>query len=122
MQDEGAASDYRTLKGLKFWPGLLFDKHVQIICDKASAKVTALSRLIRIVSVEKKKILMNAFIESQFSYCPLVWMFCFSRKLNTRMNHIHERGLRIVYEDYTSTFDELLKKMDPSQFTIAIFN
>ena len=26
------------------------------------------------------------------------------------MNHIHERGLRIVYEDYTSTFEELLKK------------
>ena len=53
---------------------------------------------------------MNAFIESQFSHCPLVWMFCFSRKLNTRMNHIHERGLRIVYEDYTSTFEELLNK------------
>ena len=53
---------------------------------------------------------MNAFIESQFSHCPLVWMFCFSRKLNTRMNHLHERGLRIVYEDYTSTFEELLNK------------
>ena len=26
------------------------------------------------------------------------------------MNHIHERGLRIVYEDYTSTFEELLIK------------
>ena len=26
------------------------------------------------------------------------------------MNHIHERGLRIVYEDYTSSFEELLRK------------
>ena len=52
---------------------------------------------------------MNAFIESQFSYCPLVWMFCHSRRLNKRINHIHERGLRIVYEDYTSSFSELLK-------------
>ena len=52
---------------------------------------------------------MNAFIESQFSYCPLVWMFCHSRRLNKRINHIHERGLRIVYDDYTSSFSELLK-------------
>ena len=52
---------------------------------------------------------MNAFIESQFSYCPLIWMFCHSRRLNRRINHIHERGLRIVYEDYTSSFTELLK-------------
>ena len=103
-------SKQEKLLGLTVDKKLLFDKHVQIICNKASAKVTALSRLIRVVSGEKKKILMNAFIESQFSHCPLVWMFCFSRKLNKRMNHIHERGLRIVYEDYTSSFEELLRK------------
>ena len=103
-------SKQEKLLGLTVDKKLLFDKHVEVICNNASAKVTALSRLIRIVSMEKKKILMNAFIESQFSHCPLVWMFCFSRKLNTRMNHIHERGLRIVYEDYTSTFEELLNK------------
>ena len=32
-----------------------------------------------------------------------------SRRLNSRINHIHERGLRIVYEDYMSSFAELLK-------------
>ena len=53
---------------------------------------------------------MAAFTESQFSYCPLVWMFCHSRKLNNRINLIHERGLRMVYGDYTSSFKELLKK------------
>ena len=53
---------------------------------------------------------MKSFIESQFSYCPLIWMFCLSRKLNNRINHIQERGLRIVYQDYTSSFEELLKK------------
>ena len=36
-------------------------------------------------------------------------MFCHSCKLNNRINLIHERGLRIVYEDYTSSFEELLK-------------
>ena len=50
---------------------------------------------------------MNAFINSQFGYCPLVWML-HSRKLNTRINRIHERALRVVYNDMVSSFDELL--------------
>ena len=56
----------------------------------------------------QKKLLFQIFIESQFSYCPLVWMFC-SRKMNRRINALHERVLRIVYNDYVSSFDELLK-------------
>ena len=52
---------------------------------------------------------MKAFIELQFAYCPLIWMFC-QRSSNTRINHLHERALRIVYNDNESTFRDLLKK------------
>ena len=52
---------------------------------------------------------MKAFIESQFSYCPLIWMFC-SRKMNRKINYIHERALRLVYDDYTTSFNDLLTK------------
>ena len=48
-------------------------------------------------------------MESQFGYCPLTWMF-YSRKANSKINHIHERSLRIVYKDNISSFEELLKK------------
>ena len=50
---------------------------------------------------------MRAFIMSQFSYCPLIWMF-HDRRVNTKINYIHERALRIAYQDRTSTFEELL--------------
>ena len=33
-----------------------------------------------------------------------------SRKLNNRINKIHERALRLVYKNYTSSFDDLLAK------------
>ena len=33
-----------------------------------------------------------------------------SRRLNNRINHIHERTLRIIYQDYNSSFKELLRK------------
>ena len=33
-----------------------------------------------------------------------------SRKLNNSINNIHERAVRIVYRDYGSTFQEMLKQ------------
>ena len=50
---------------------------------------------------------MKAFITSQFSYCPLIWMF-HSRNLNNKINRIHERALRLVYQNNLS-FSELLE-------------
>ena len=40
---------------------------------------------------------MKAFIESQFGYCPLVWIFHGNRNLNNTMNNIQERVLRLGY-------------------------
>ena len=57
----------------------------------------------------KRKVLIQTFFESQFGYCPLIWMFC-SRTLNHRINRLHERALRIAYDDYLSDFEELLVK------------
>ena len=57
----------------------------------------------------KKRVLMKAFIESQFSYCPLIWMF-HSRGVNNKINHFHERSLRVVYKDNISSFEGLLEK------------
>ena len=53
------------------------------------------------MSLEKRRTLMKAFIESQFNYCPLIWML-HSRTLNNKINRIHERALRTVYSDYNS--------------------
>ena len=52
---------------------------------------------------------LESGLESQFVYCPSIWMFC-QRSSNTRINHLHERALRIVYNDNESTFEDLLKK------------
>ena len=64
---------------------------------------------------DKLRILNKAFIESQFGYCPLIWIF-HSRTLNNKINKLHERSLRLAYSDPVSSFLELLD-MDKS-FTI----
>ena len=61
------------------------------------------------MSLERRRTLMKSFIESQFGYLLLVWMFC-ETKSNNRINHFHERALRIVYNDNQSSFENLVRK------------
>ena len=61
------------------------------------------------VSLEKRRIVMKTFIESQFNYCPLIWMF-HPRAINNKINRLHKRTLRIVYSDFKSYFEGLLMK------------
>ena len=88
---------------------LKFDKHVSNICSKANRKLSALTRVAKFLPFKKRRILFKAFIESQFKYCPLVWMF-HGRQINDKINKLHERALRIVYNDTITSFEELLVK------------
>ena len=108
-------SKSQKLLGLTFDNKLTFKDHVSDLCRKASQKIHALSRVYKFMKITQRKVLMKSFVLSHFGYCPLVWMFC-GRSLNNRINRIHERGLRMVYDDYTSTFESLLGR--DQSFTI----
>ena len=60
-----------------------------------------------LLSFNKRRTLFKAFVESQFKYCPIVWMFD-SRRTNNKINRLHEAALGFVYDDDVSTFDQLL--------------
>ena len=59
--------------------------------------------------VQTKKIIIKRIYYSPILLSSVIWMF-HSRKLNNRINHIHERALRLVCKDCTNTFGELLLK------------
>ena len=75
-----------------------FNDHVSNLCKKATFKLHALSSVAHYMNTDKLRLTMKAFIESQFGYCPLIWMF-HSRTLNNKINRIHERAQRITYKD-----------------------
>ena len=102
-------SNYEKLLGITIDNKLSFNEHVSSLCKKASQKLHALARVSCYMNLEKRRTIMKAFITSQFGYCPLVWMF-HSRNLSNRINKIHERALRIVYDDEHSSFNELLTR------------
>ena len=62
------------------------------------------------LKTSKLRVLIHSFITSQFSHCPLIWMFrC--RKIEHKINKIHEMALRFIYpSDLKLTFKELLDK------------
>ena len=49
---------------------------------------------------------MNLFFTSQFNefilHCPIIWM-CNSKTVNNKINKLHERCLRIVYNEKKSS-------------------
>ena len=102
-------SDTVKLLGIDIDSKLKFDSHVKTMCAKASRKVSAFSRVANFITFEQAKLLYNSFIMSNFGYCPLIWMFC-GKTANEEINRIHKRALRRLYNDFSSSFKELLEK------------
>ena len=77
---------------------LKFEEHINKICNIVNKTLNALHRMVRRMSLDKRKMILRA----------LIWMF-HSRTLNNKINRSHEKALRIVYGDCKSKFDELLE-------------
>ena len=101
-------SNNKKLLGIYLNNRIGFDTHVANICNQVSKELHALARISQFMNIHKRGMTMKAFLASEFGYCPLAWMF-HSRKLNSRINNLHEMALRIVYQDYVSAFTELLE-------------
>ena len=78
-------SDEMELLGLTIDKELNFRKHFN-----AQYKHHALRR--KYLSLEKAKMLGNAFINSQFNYAPLIWMLC-RKGLYWKIQKIHHKPL-----------------------------
>ena len=55
---------------------LVFKKHIENLYRTAQYKLHALTSIRKYLTLDKAILLGNAFINSQFNYAPLIWMFC----------------------------------------------
>ena len=78
-----------TLLGVHIDNSLKLDKHVTELCKKSGNRLSGLSRLAKILPFQEIGILMKSFFDSEFSYCPLTWMFI-HRGTNHKVNRFHE--------------------------------
>ena len=106
-EEEITGSKSVKLLGITIDNKLNFNEHVTKICIKANQKLHALKRIVKYLDAEKLRTIMKTFIESQFNYCPLTWMF-HSRQLDNKINKLHERALRMAYKNSNLGFQELM--------------
>ena len=67
-----ASSPSEKLLGITLDSDLKFEKHINKICNVVYKKLNDLDRIGSQMSLDKQKMFLRAFIESQFSYCPLI--------------------------------------------------
>ena len=101
--------EHIKLLGVTIDNALKFDTHVPGICKSANQALHAFGRFRPYLGSEKSKLLLNAIVLSNFSYCPLIWLFC-NKTANNEINGAHKRALRILYREYESKVEELLEK------------
>ena len=68
-------SKEQKLLGVNIDNQLKFDSYIFSMCKNAGKKLSALARLSFYLNQDQRKTLMTTFIESQFNYSPLTWMF-----------------------------------------------
>ena len=65
-----------VLLGITLDNRLIFKDHVDMLCSTANYDIHALRRIRKYLTLKKAKPLYNAFINIQFNYASVIWMFC----------------------------------------------
>ena len=112
------STDSIKFLGINIDNELKFNEHIGSLCKKAGQQLNSLCRLNKYLTFESKKVLVNSFIFSNFNYCPLVWHITSSIS-EKQIEKIHERSLRFLYEDFNSSYDQLLERSGKTTMLIS---
>ena len=89
-------------------------KKISSICSRASNHIHTLNRLSKFLNGEVKIKLYNTFVLSIF--CSVVQFGIYAlTNVHTKWKKIHKRALCVVFNDYESSYIELLKKANSPQ-------
>ena len=103
------SSDDVILLGVMLDKNLILKKHIDNLVRKAQYKLHALRRIRKFLTIEKAKILGNAFIDSQFNYASLIWMFC-RKTFYSKIEKIQHSTLKVIYAIDDSYNNLLLRR------------
>ena len=78
---------------------LRFDDHIQVSCNTSNRKWWALAWETPYTNLQKRKVLMNDFFNTQFNYCTLIWMLQSSEIFQIK----HGQFLEIVSNIFAQT-------------------
>ena len=88
---------------------LSFDQHISNICKKAAQQLNVMRRIGHNLSLLNRLTIFHTLVLSNFNFCPLAWHFC-TESNTKKMEKLQERGLRFVYNDFFTSYEDLLTK------------
>ena len=97
------------LLGIHIDHKLNFNHHLSLICKKAARQINALQRICKYIDYEGRLRIYEAFVASNFVYCSIAYNN-FSLCQDRKIEKLNERALRLVCNDYESTYNEILIK------------
>ena len=114
-----SSKTYVELLGIEIDFKLNFNKYLAKICKKAGGQLNTICRYNKFIDLEEKRTLIESFVQSNFNFCPLVWMFT-SLKSVRKIEAVQKRALRILLNDYTSDYNTLLNMSKKSNVVTRI--
>ena len=96
---------------------LYFNEHISNICKSAANQLNSFVRLKIFLGSNERKVLVNSFVLSNFSYCPRVWLVSSSTLLR-KIENLHKRALRFLLNDYVIPYEKLLQKSSKASINL----
>ncbi len=97
------------LLGINIDNRLKFTQHVSNIIRKCGFQLNTLRRQSKLLNTKTKLMIFYSFIQANLNYCPLIWINR-NRTDMKRIENVQKCALRIVYNDRTSDYSELLNR------------
>ena len=95
--------------GVTLDKNLQYNTHISNLCSKASPQINGMKRIGKYLNTDCRIAMYKSFISSNFSCCPVSWMF-YGKRNSDKLEKLQERALRFVFSDYTSPYNDLLKR------------
>ena len=92
------------LLGVHIDDKLNFSHHSSTICKKAARQINALQRICKHLDFYSKLKIYESFVASNFEYCSIVYN-SFSNGQDRKVEELNKRALRLICNDYTSTYE-----------------
>ena len=94
-----------------------FRLHIINTCRSAANQLNALIRLKKFLGFKEKKIFIISYSITSFNYCLLLWMFLSASSLK-KIENFQKKALRILYNDYEISYEELLLNSDRATMNV----
>ena len=92
---------------------LVFKKDIENLCRAAQYKLHALTHIKKYLALDKAILLGNTFINGEFNYAPLIWMFC-RKTLYHKIEKNDHTTLKVIYLSEESYENLLLESSSVS--------